>query len=84
MEKDETTRYMKNKKKIADIVKCWDDIKWQTIQHKKKTKMPAKFGILGKSTGGKLLKAAKEKRTWHLYIGNLHKDTVSDNVCGFL
>ena len=46
--------------------------------------MPAKFGTRDSSAGGKLWKAAKEKRTWHLYFVNLHKETVLDDVCSFL
>ena len=33
---------------------------------------------------GKALRAAKVKRSWHIYIGNLERGTASDDICDYL
>ena len=49
----------------------------------KKNKIPSKFGTKDNSTG-KVLKAAKTKRSWHFYVGNLNSSTISNDIREFL
>ena len=52
-----------NKKKIADVVKDWNNEEWTTVQQKKK---PPMFGTKeNTSEGEKSLGAAKLTRSWH-------------------
>ena len=68
-----TNKFKENSKKISEVVQDWqdkDEGKWKIVQPKKKTKIPSKFGNRTENKG-KSLKAAKTKRSWHFYIGNL-------------
>ena len=49
-----------------------------------KNKVPVNYGMEECVEGSKELKAAKEHRTWHLYIGNLDQFIKTDDVCGYL
>ena len=53
------------------------------MQKKKKNKIPSKFGTKDNSAG-KVLKAAKTKRMWHFYVGNLNSSTVSNDIREYL
>ena len=83
---EDTRRFANNSKKLADIVKNWEDKdQWHIVEHKKKPRSVPKFGIRDATPGtGKSLKAAKDKITWHLYVGNLACGTDADQVCEFL
>lgn len=81
-----TNKFKENSKKISEVVQDWqdkDEGKWKIVQPKKKTKIPSKFGNRTENKG-KSLKAAKTKRSWHFYIGNLSKGTTTDDICDFL
>ena len=82
----DTQRLANNSKKLADIVKNWEDKdQWHIVEHKKKPRPAPKFGTRNATSGtGKSLKAAKDKRTWHLYVGNLPCGTDADQVREFL
>lgn len=81
-------RYQENKRRVADLVKDWDEQQdWTTVEHKKKKKTPPVFGtkaVTAVSDGKPTLKAAKEKRTWHVYVGNLDKSISADEVRKYL
>jgi hypothetical protein len=83
MHKENDTRYVNNNKKVADVIKEWENDDWSVIQNKRKVRAPPKYGtkVL---TKGKALKAVKEKRTWHLYVGNLDRGTTTNDVCEYL
>jgi hypothetical protein len=77
-------RYHNNSKKIADVIKDMDNEEWTTVQQKKRIKIPPKFGTKENVTDGKKnLKAAKSKRTWHIYVGNLDKETTANDMRDF-
>ena len=48
-----------------------------------RNKIPSKFGFKDNSTG-KVLKAAKTKRTWHFYVVNLNLSTISNDIREYL
>ena len=78
---EENQRYQLNTKKLLEVIKEWESNDWQTVQ--KKNKFPPKFGTEDNSTG-KVLKAAKTKRTWHFYVGNLNSSTISYDIREYL
>jgi hypothetical protein len=82
--KDSSMRYNNNMKRMADVVKEFENEEWHTVQNKKKPREPPKYGTKDCSTAGKKLKAAKNKRSWHLYAGNLDKGTIANDVREFL
>jgi hypothetical protein len=80
--KNSDVNYQDNAKKIGEVIKDWEDSGWHTVQHKKK--IPPKFGTKDITEGKKNLKAAKVKRTWHVYVGNLDRGTTVNDVSDFL
>ena len=78
---EENQRYQLNTKKLLEVIKEWESNDWQTVQKKKK--IPSKFGTKDNFTG-KVLKAAKTKRTWHFYVGNLNSSTISNDIREYL
>ena len=80
---EEKQRYQLNTKKLSEIIKEWESNDWQTVQKKKKNKIPSKFGTKDNSSG-KFLKATKTKRTWHFYVGNVNSPTISNDICEYL
>jgi hypothetical protein len=51
--------------------------------HRKK-KEPPKFGTKDVIEGDRNLKAAKLKRTWHVYVENLDRGVTTNDVCDYL
>jgi hypothetical protein len=77
--KAENDRFVNNNKKFSDIVKELDNNSWLPASNRRKNKIIPKYGTKGNSEC-KSLKAAKMKRTWHLYIGNLDRGTTKDDI----
>ena len=80
---EENQRYQLKTKKLSEVFKEWESNDWQTVQKKKKNKIPSKFGTKDNFTG-KVLKAAKTKRLWHFYVENLNSSTISNDICEYL
>jgi hypothetical protein len=74
--------YVNNKKIIAEVVKEWNDSEpgWSVVN---KEKRKPTFGTK-ENNSGKVLKAAKSKRTWHLYVGNLERGMSALDVRDYL
>lgn len=79
-------RYQENKKKVADVVKRWENEEWTTVERPKKKKAPPLFGTRMIADGDErnYLKAAKQKRTFHVYVGNLDRGTSDNEVRKYL
>jgi hypothetical protein len=80
-------RYQENKKKMADVVKGWENEEWTTVERTKKKKTPPMFGtrmVTDSNERNSSLKAAKQKRTFHVYVGNLDKGTSANDVKQYL
>lgn len=78
-------RFQGNKKKLADVIKELDNTEWTTIENKTR-RAPVMCGAQesSASNGRKTLMAAKQKRSWHIWIGNLHPGTTADDVSSVL
>ena len=64
-------KYVNNKKILYDVIKEWDDSEsgWTAVNNeKRKPNLSIK-----ENNSGKVLKAAKSKRTWHLFVENLER-----------
>jgi hypothetical protein len=83
-ERNGLNAFQQNSKKVAEVIKDWENEEWQTVGKRRNTRPTPKFGTKGEGSGGKVLKAAKTKRSWHLYVGNLRCGTTVDDVSAFL
>ena len=79
-------RYQENKKKVADVVKGWENEGWTTAERPKKKKAPLLFGTRKIADGDEryFLKAAKQNRIFHVYVGNLDRGTSDNEVRKYL
>ena len=79
-------RYQENKKNVADVMKDWENEEWTTVERPKKKKAPPLFGTRMIAHGDEryYLKAAKQNRTFHVYVGNLDRGTSDNEVRKYL